>query len=78
MTVLLPPARALDGAARLLHGRIGRIDVVYVAYLSSLAVLPPGAIAQVEEGFDEIEQELRAQASEQLRASGAAWEFERR
>jgi nucleotide-binding universal stress UspA family protein len=41
-------------------------------------MLSPGAIAEMEQDFDEIEQELRAQAAEQLRASGAAWEFERR
>jgi nucleotide-binding universal stress UspA family protein len=40
-------------------------------------VLSPGAITEVEEDFDEIEQELRAQAAGQLDASGAAWEFER-
>jgi hypothetical protein len=31
----------------------------------------------MEKDFDEIERELRAQAAGQLRASGAAWEFER-
>jgi nucleotide-binding universal stress UspA family protein len=71
-------SRALEGAVRLLQGRTSRIDVVYVAHLSSFAMLSPGAIAEVEEDFDEIEQELRAQAAGQLRASGAAWEFERR
>jgi nucleotide-binding universal stress UspA family protein len=73
-----PASRALDSAARLLPGRTGLIYVVYVAYLSSLAMLSPGAIAEMEEDFDEIERELRAQAAGQLRASGAAWEFERR
>jgi nucleotide-binding universal stress UspA family protein len=73
-----PASRALDAAGRLLQGRAGRIDVVYVAQLSSLAMLSPGAIAEVEEDFDEIEQQLRAQAAGQLRASGAAGEFERR
>src|SRR5258707_11022310 len=73
-----PASRAPEAAVRLLQGRIGRIDVVYVAHLSSLVALSPGAIAQVEEDFDEIEQGLRAQAGGQLRASGAAWEFERR
>jgi nucleotide-binding universal stress UspA family protein len=74
-----PPAvRALDAAVRLLQGRIGRINVVYVAQLSSLAMLSPGAITEIEKDFDEIEQELRTQAAEQLRASGAAFEFERR
>ncbi len=44
-----PPAiRALDGAVRLLQGRIGRIAVVYVAYLSSVAMLSPGAITEIE------------------------------
>jgi nucleotide-binding universal stress UspA family protein len=57
-----PASRALDGAARLLQGRTGRIDVVYVAHLSSLAMLSPGAIAEIEKDFNEIEQELRAQA----------------
>ena len=73
-----PASRALDGAVRLLQGRAGRIDVVYVSYLSSVAALSPGAIAEMETDFDEIEQELRAQAAGQLRASGADWEFERR
>jgi nucleotide-binding universal stress UspA family protein len=73
-----PTNRALDAAVRLLQGRTGRIEVVYVAHLSSLAALSPGAIAEMEIDFDEVEQELRAQATEQLRASGAAWDFERR
>ena len=74
-----PPAtRALDAATRLLQGRVGRIHVVYVSQLSSLAMLSPGAIAEIEEDFDEIEQELRMSADEQLRASGADWEFARR
>jgi nucleotide-binding universal stress UspA family protein len=73
-----PASRALDAAVRLLQGRPGRIEVVYVAYLSSLAMLSPGAIAQMESDFDQIEQELRAAAAEQLRGSGAAWELGRR
>jgi len=74
-----PPAtRALDAAVRLLQGRTGRIDVVYVAQLSSLAMLSPGAIAALEDDFDQLEQELRASAGERLRDSGAAWEFTRR
>ena len=73
-----PASRALDGAVRLLQGRTGRIDVVYVAQLSSLAMLSPGAIAEIERDFDEIEEQLRTQAAEQLLASGADWRFERR
>ena len=73
-----PAGRALDAAVRLLQGRTGRIDVVYVAQLSSFAMLSPGAITEIESDFDEIEQELRAAAAEQLRDRGAAWEFGRR
>jgi nucleotide-binding universal stress UspA family protein len=73
-----PASRALDAAVRLLQDRIGWIEVVYVAHLPSTAWLSPGAIAQVEEDFDEVEQELREQATAQLSATGAGWEFERR
>jgi nucleotide-binding universal stress UspA family protein len=73
-----PASRALDAAVRLLQGRTGRIEVVYVAHLSSIAMLSPGAIAELESDFDEIDQELRAATAEQLRDSGEAWEFVRR
>jgi nucleotide-binding universal stress UspA family protein len=73
-----PASRALDGAVRLLQGRTGRIEVVYVAHLSSLAMLSPGAIAEMESDFDEIEQQLRAAVAGQLGDGAAAWGFERR
>jgi len=73
-----PASRALDAAVRLLQDRTGRIHVVYVAHLSSLAMLSPGAIAEIESDFDEIEQQLRVAAAEQLRDRAAAWGFERR
>ncbi len=73
-----PASRALDAAVRLLQGRTGRIEVVYVAHLSSLAALSPGAVAELETGFDEIEQELRTTAGEQLRGHEQSWGFERR
>jgi nucleotide-binding universal stress UspA family protein len=73
-----PASRALDAAVNLLQNRTGRIDVMYVAQLSSLAMLSPGAIAELESDFDEIEQQLRTAAAEQLRGRGVSWEFERR
>lgn len=73
-----PASRALDGAVRLLEGRTGLIDVVYVAHMSSLTALSPGAMAEVEKDFDQIDQELRGQAAAQLDGSGSAWRFERR
>jgi nucleotide-binding universal stress UspA family protein len=73
-----PASRALDGAVALLQGRTGRISVVWVAHLSTTVMMSPGAIAEMEEGFDELEPELRAQAAGQLDGRGAAWDFERR
>ena len=74
-----PPAiRALDAAVSLLRGRTGDIDVVYVAHLTSLDMLSPGATAEMELSFDEVERDLRAQAGEQLRGREERWRFERR
>jgi nucleotide-binding universal stress UspA family protein len=74
-----PPAdRALDAAVRLLQGRTGRINVVYVAHLSTTVMMSPGAIAEMEADFDEIEKDLRAQAGEQLRGRVETFQFQRR
>jgi nucleotide-binding universal stress UspA family protein len=74
-----PPAiRALDAAARLLYGRTGSIEVVYVGHLPSIDMLSPGAIAEMEANFGDIARELRTAASEQLRDREARWRFERR
>jgi nucleotide-binding universal stress UspA family protein len=72
-----PASRALDAAVSLLQGRTGRIHVVYVAHMASLAELSPDAVAELEESFDEVEQELRTSAGEQLRGRVEDWEFER-
>jgi nucleotide-binding universal stress UspA family protein len=74
-----PPAtRALDAAVRLLQGRTGKIEIVYVAHLSSVVMLSADAIAEMESDFGEIEAELRAQAAEQLSGQTEAWGFQRR
>jgi nucleotide-binding universal stress UspA family protein len=73
-----PASRALDAAVRLLQGRTGCIDVVWVAHLSSAVRLSPGAISEMEATFDKLEPELRAQAAGQLRDQGTTCEFERR
>jgi nucleotide-binding universal stress UspA family protein len=71
-----PPARrALDAAILLLHGRTGRIDVVYVTHMPVVAE-DPAAPVDIEPG--QVAQELRAMAAGQLRDCGAAWEFEHR
>jgi nucleotide-binding universal stress UspA family protein len=73
-----PASRALDAAVRLLQGRTGRIEVVYVAHVPSMAALSPGAVTELETGFDDVEQELRVAAAEQLQGRAEGWGFERR
>jgi len=73
-----PPAtRALDGAVRLLHGRTGGIEVVYIAHLPSVDMMSADAIAGMEDSFDEISRDLHAQASEQLQGQEDRWTFAR-
>ncbi len=78
MTDLLPASRTLDAAVSLLQGRAGRIEVVYVGHMSSMAALSPGAVGEMESDFEEIEQDLRTAPGEQLRGRVEAWGFERR
>ena len=74
-----PPAtRALDAAIRLLYGRAGTIEVLYVAHLPSIDSLSPDAVGEMEASFDDIAQELHTAASEQLRDREERWRFERR
>ena len=74
-----PPAeRALNAAVNLLQGRTGRIEVVYVAHMSSMAALSPAAVVELETDFDKIEQTLRNAVGVQLRGRAEGWDFERR
>ena len=74
-----PPAiRALDAAIRLLYGRTGTIEVVYVAHLPAADSLSADAIGELEVDFDDIAEELRTMAAEQLRGHEDRWEFGRR
>ena len=73
-----PASRALEAAVALLQSRTGRIEVVYVAHLSSTVMLSAGAVAEMEADFDEIAEDLRKTADEQLRGRELSWGFERR
>jgi nucleotide-binding universal stress UspA family protein len=73
-----PASRALDAAVNLLHGRAGRIEVVYVAHLPAVDMLSADAVGQMEVDFDEIARDLRTAAGEQLRGREERWEFGRR
>ena len=73
-----PSSRALDAAANLLQGRTGRIQVVYVAHMPSMAALSPAAVAELESDFNDVDQELRTMAGAQLGDRVEHWGFERR
>jgi nucleotide-binding universal stress UspA family protein len=73
-----PSTRALDAAVNLLQGRTGRIEVVYVAHMPSMAALSPGAVSELENDFDDVEAELRTMAGAQLGDRVDGWGFERR
>ena len=73
-----PSIRALDAAVRLLQGRAGRIDVLYVAHLPAADSLSADAIGELEVDFGDIAQELRSSAGEQLDGREDRWEFVRR
>jgi nucleotide-binding universal stress UspA family protein len=49
-----------------------------VAHVPSIDMMSPGALAEMETSFDEIEQDLRTTAAEQLLALEDGWGFERR
>jgi nucleotide-binding universal stress UspA family protein len=73
-----PSTRALDAAIRLLRGRSGRIDVVYVAHMPAIDMMSADAVGEMQRDFDEIERDLRISAGEQLRDREERWTFERR
>jgi nucleotide-binding universal stress UspA family protein len=72
-----PSVRALDAAIRLLQGRSGSIDVVYVAHVPAIDMLSASAVAEMDASFDEVERDLRASAGAQLEGREERWRFER-
>src|SRR5258707_9795996 len=77
--------RALDAAARLLHDRPGRMEIVYVAHLPVIAAadLDGQASAEFRQSLDDATRELSIEARARLQAThlrGAAqhWHFQRR
>src|SRR5487761_1300626 len=74
----LPASRALDATVRLMEGRSGFITVAYVAHMPSTDALSANALAEMEETFDEVEKELRAEAGERLGDRPEGWGFDRR
>jgi nucleotide-binding universal stress UspA family protein len=68
-----PAGRALDAAVSLLQGREGRIEVVYVAHIPNAGAVSDMALAEIVSNFDEVAQELHAEAAERLRGHANSW-----
>jgi nucleotide-binding universal stress UspA family protein len=60
-----------------MRGREGSIEVLYVPQLTTAEMMSAAAVAETEATFDEIAQDLRAQAAEQLRGRDDRWVFAR-
>ncbi len=74
-----PPAiRALDGAARLLHGRAGGLEVVFVAHVSAFEAMAATAAAEILSSFDDASRQLGTEVREQLASTEQRWHFQRR
>jgi nucleotide-binding universal stress UspA family protein len=74
-----PPAiRALDGAARLLNGRAGGLEVVFVAHVSALEAMAASAAAEILTSFDDASRQLGTEVREQLASAEQRWHFQRR
>jgi len=74
-----PPARrALDGAARLLHGRVGQLEVVFVASVPGVAAISAEATGAIETSLDGWERELSEEVRTRLEGHEVPWHFQRR
>jgi nucleotide-binding universal stress UspA family protein len=73
-----PAIRALDGAARLLHGRAGGLEVIFVAHVTALESLAAGAVAEALTSFDDASRQLGTEVREQLASTEQRWHFQRR
>ena len=73
--------RALDAASRLLRGRSGTLEVVYVAHLSAIvsgADLTGRAMAEVRSGLNDVARELSDETRAHLQGTEQRWHFQRR
>jgi nucleotide-binding universal stress UspA family protein len=73
-----PSERALRSALRLLSGRSGLLEVVYVASPPATVAFSAGAMAEMHAGFDEEQRKLAERAESIIAPHGVAWHFQRR
>ena len=73
-----PAYRALDAATRLISGRLGTIEIVFVAHLPVGVGLSSDAQVEVQKGFDAAEGEFATARRARMEAKEQRWHFQRR
>lgn len=73
-----PSYRAIDAATRLISGRVGSIEVVYVAHMPLGAEMSADAGAEMAKGFDAAEHEFAAAVKFRMEGVEQRWRFQRR
>jgi nucleotide-binding universal stress UspA family protein len=70
--------RALDASALLISGRVGTVEVVYVAHLAPGAEMSASALAESRKAFDSVELEFADVVRRRLGDVDSRWRFQRR
>ena len=70
--------RALDASALLISGRVGTIEVVYVAHMAPGAELSANALTESLKAFDGAEMTLTETVRDRLGDGERRWRFRRR
>jgi nucleotide-binding universal stress UspA family protein len=71
-----PSRRALAGASRLVAGRAGMVEVVFVAHTTTTESMSGLVAADLEKTFEELADELKLEA-ERVLGNDQAWTFHR-
>ncbi|MCU1491126.1 MAG: universal stress protein UspA [Acidimicrobiaceae bacterium] len=70
--------RALDASALLISGRIGTVEIVFVAHMVPGAEMSASALTESLKGFDSAEVELADAVRDRLADIEDRWRFQRR
>jgi nucleotide-binding universal stress UspA family protein len=74
----VPAQAALETATQLLGGGGGHLEIVYVAHLSGIVEMSPGAVSGMQDSFDGVAAELEAEVRARLGNRAPSWHFQRR
>ena len=70
--------RALDAAALLISGRVGTVEIVYVAHVAAGAEMSSSALTESIKAFDSAELEFADAVRDRLADIEYRWRFQRR